>query len=294
MSRLLISAIGIALILNVVCTAYIAFAFRRRHRLLFNQMLEFQDAVTRLADPLRVEQRLSAIQYNRTTTDSSLPVRFTAQSGEDILIYDFFKDAPVGFFVEAGAYDGVTFSNTYLLEALGWKGLLVEPLRDYARLCELNRPSSIVRQVALGPEGATGELEFTCAENQAGAYLSFLSSDDEHIERCGKEQCALKKLRVQYTCLNDLLAGCTNRVNFLSLDVEGMELEVLKGLDIPRYRPEMILVESDGQRHDEQIEAYLRDLGYCGVGLKGCNRFFVPADKREQFLSLPGHRSPLA
>ena len=289
MSSFVILLIGLALVLNLVCTGYFAFAFRQRHRFLFNRTLELRDAMTRLADALRIEHRLSDIQHARTSVDSSLPVRFTAQAGEDILIYDFFKDAPAGFFVEAGAYDGVAFSNTYLLETLGWKGLLVEPHPDYARLCELNRPGSVVRQAALGPEGASGEVEFTCADNQAGAPLSFLSSDDKHSERCNKEHCVLRKVRVPYTSLNDLLAGCTGRVNFLSLDVEGMELEVLKGLAITRYRPEMILVESDGRRHDETIEAYLQDLGYYRVGSKGCNLFFVPAEKREQFLSLPGH-----
>jgi len=210
-----------------------------------------------------------------------------AQAGEDILIYDFFKESPPGFFVEAGAYDGVTLSNTYLLESLGWKGLLVEAHPDYAKQCESNRPGSIVKQVALGPRGASGEVEFTCAENQAGAVLSYLNSDKDHIERCKNEQCALRKVRVGYTSLNDLLSACTDHVTFLSLDVEGVELDVLKGLDMTKYRPDLILIESNGRRHDEAIEGYLRDFGYCVGGRKGCNVFFVPTQMRERFVSLP-------
>jgi FkbM family methyltransferase len=290
---LLILLIALALILSVACTGYIAFAFRERHRFLFKRTLELGDAMSRLADALRIESRLAAIRNSGAYLDSSLPVRFTAQAGEDILIYDFFRDAPPGFFVEAGAYDGVAFSNTYLLESLGWKGLLVEPHPDYARRCERNRPGSVVSQSALGPEGSRGEVEFTCADNQAGATLSFLNCDDKHVARCSKEQCVLRKVRVPCTSLDDLLKECTDRVNFLSLDVEGMELDVLKGFDIERYRPEMILVESDGRQHDAEIEAYLQDLGYYAVGNKGCNRFFVPAHKRERFLSLPSHRPPL-
>jgi hypothetical protein len=120
-----------------------------------------------------------------------------------------------------------------------------------------------------------------------------LRSDDKHFERCKSEKCVLRKVRVPFTSLDDLLAESTDRVNFVSLDVEGMELEVLKGFDIARYRPEMILIESDGRRHDETIEAHLQDLGYYAVGRKGCNLFFVPADRRERFLSLPSHRPPL-
>jgi FkbM family methyltransferase len=293
MSSFFISLIALGLALNLIGTCYVAWALRRRHRFLFNQTLELRDAMTRLADALQVEQRLSEIRNAGTALDSTLPVRFTAQAGEDIVIYDFFQEAPAGFFVEAGAYDGVAFSNTYLLEALGWKGLLVEPHPEYAPRCERNRPASIVRQAALGPEGASGEVEFTCADNQAGAPLSFLSSDVGHVERCRKEQCVLRTVRVPYTTLNDLLAGRTDRVHFLSLDVEGMELDVLKGFDIARYRPEMILIESDGQRHDATIEAYLQDLGYYAVGTKGCNVFFVPADQRQRFLSLSSHSPPL-
>src|SRR5712691_746790 len=55
-----------------------------------------------------------------------------SQSGEDALLWDLLGDREKGFFVEAGAYDGYTFSVSYLFECVGWEGVLVEPLADKA------------------------------------------------------------------------------------------------------------------------------------------------------------------
>jgi hypothetical protein len=61
---------------------------------------------------------------------ATLPVDFSAQFGEDILLWDIFRGQNDGFFIEVGAYDGVELSVSYIFEALGWRGLLVEALPD--------------------------------------------------------------------------------------------------------------------------------------------------------------------
>src|SRR5258708_31011070 len=101
MSNYLNVLIALALVLNLCCAGYIAWAVRQRHRLLFNRTEQLRDAMTRLADELRIEIRLSEIQRVGTCVESSLPVRFAAQAGEDILIYDFFREAPPGFLIRA-------------------------------------------------------------------------------------------------------------------------------------------------------------------------------------------------
>jgi len=226
---------------------------------------------------------------SRGTRDRStlVPHRFTAQEGEDILIYDFFKNDKPGFFVEAGAYDGVTFSNTYLLESLGWRGLLVETHPEMAGKCKANRTNSVVVHAALGPAGCSGEVEFTCADDPVGgAALSFLEADKSHIERCLREECMLRKVRVPIRTLDSLLESLSQRVQPHSLDVEGFELEVLKGFDLDRFKPKLIIIELHGDERDERVAAHLAEQGYFAVAEKGCNRFYVPAHLRVSFATL--------
>src|SRR2546430_9729205 len=81
-----------------------------------------------------------------------------SQTGEDALLWDLLGDRESGFFVEAGAYDGYTFSVSYLFEAAGWTGVLVEPLGDRAAECTERRPASRVVNAAVSRPGsaATG------------------------------------------------------------------------------------------------------------------------------------------
>jgi FkbM family methyltransferase len=216
---------------------------------------------------------------------SRLPPRFTSQSGEDLLIYGFFKDAAPGFFVEAGAYDGVNLSNTYLLESLGWRGLLVEPHPRQAEACRSNRPGSRTVHAALGPDSAEGEVELTCVENDLGSQLSYVKADRSHTERCKREARGFCRIKVPYVSLKALLGDRTEKVDLLSLDVEGMELDVLRGFDLERYQPSLIVIEQQGDERDAAVSAYLEKHGYRQAAKKGCNAFFVPEALRASFES---------
>ena len=63
-----------------------------------------------------------------TTVTISVDHLYKAQFGEDRILWQVFRRRPSGYFIEVGAYDGVTLSNTYFLEQMGWCGLLVEPI----------------------------------------------------------------------------------------------------------------------------------------------------------------------
>ncbi len=80
------------------------------------------------------------IVLNTVGGDLRLPTIMPSQNGEDVLIHKFFDGRRTGIYVEVGAYDGVGFSNTYFLDALGWEGILVEPAPDQAEACRKSRP----------------------------------------------------------------------------------------------------------------------------------------------------------
>ncbi len=230
---------------------------------------------------IEIEKQKRIVDYlqNPAGQSGALAFRFTAQFSEDLVLYEFFRQQPVGFFVEAGGYDGVTFSNTYLLEVLGWNGLLVEPHPELAKLCGSRRPKCTVVQKALGPDGASGSIPFTCADDASGGSpLSFTEASQNHIDRCVQEGYSLRQIQVPVASLNSMLEGCSQRVDFLSLDVEGFELEALKGFDIARFTPVIMLIELNWDDRDVAVQNHLAQYGYLVAGDVGCNRFFCRSE----------------
>lgn len=285
-----------ALLLSLLAITTVAFWVRAKHRYLHSKLSSLSQRLSHVQESelwsvrdetRRLRRLLDIARPLLSHTNVVLAPMFTSQAGEDILVYDFFKDTRAGFFVEAGAYDGVGFSNTYILESLGWRGLLVEAHPDAVVACRRNRPNSIVEHAALGPDGCHGMVDFTCAEDRNGAgYLSFLGESRLHLEQCKKHECTMRSVRVPMNSLNSLLTGRTERVNFLSLDVEGMELEVLKGFELDRFSPSLVLIEYQWDDRDIALHRYLEAKGYVRVARKGTNVFYVVHSERAKFLSL--------
>jgi FkbM family methyltransferase len=171
-----------------------------------------------------------------------------------------------GVFVEAGAFDGYEQSNTYFLERFrGWSGVLVEPVPELYREATLNRPNSKVFNCALGTEDQAGE-QLTM---RYGGLMSIVAgaqgddaSDNEHVS-----QAFLYKLEDPYdftvtarTLTSVLEEADVDHVDLLSLDVEGYEANVLRGLDLDRFGPRYLLVEMlDRDARRPEIEAVLGD-----------------------------------
>lgn len=163
-----------------------------------------------------------------------------------------YLDLHDGFFVEAGANDGLRQSNTYWFEKFrNWRGVLVEGVPELARACRQNRPHSRVFEVALVGDEATEHVTMQTANLMSvveGAFAS-LEADAAHVQRGAAVQrlapAEVRSIRVPARTLTSVLAEVRPaRFDLLSLDVEGFELEVLRGLDLARFTPRYILVEA--------------------------------------------------
>lgn len=164
-----------------------------------------------------------------------------------------------GFFIEAGANDGITQSNTLYFERYrGWTGLLVEPIPELAERCRRNRPGCIVENAALVARGDPRDevsMQYCNLMSIVEGAMKSEAADREHLER-GRavQRIDTYEVKVRARTMDDVLAEhCITRVDFLSLDVEGYELEVLKGMT--SVRPDYMLIEV---RDRPAVEAWLK------------------------------------
>ncbi len=252
--------------------------YRRGIRALWREFQEHKtDDRRAVADALTEAQALAgallALRYGLRA-----PVRFAAQHGEDLVVWRFFNGRRDGVFLDVGAYDGVSFSNTLALEELGWTGVLVEANPQQAERCARNRPVSRVVNAAVGGPESRGSALFVVATNrQTGCeMLSAMDPSPAHRARCEREGCETTEQRVHYrSCAEILHEAGVSRLDFVSIDVEGGELQALRGLDLDRFRPELVVVE--GANPGSPSADFLRSHGYRHVLSRSGNDFFAGA-----------------
>lgn len=139
-----------------------------------------------------------------------------------------------GFFIELGANDGLFQSNTAFLEKkMEWTGILIEPSLLGYNKCKINRPNSVC-------------LNYACVSNDyTDEYISGDFIDNHPMGSVnGKRTNRNKLIKVKAITLEKILDehSCVV-IDFLSLDTEGYELEILKGLNLLKYRPKLLLIE---------------------------------------------------
>ncbi len=210
--------------------------------------------------------------------------RYFSQYGEDFLLWNFFDYKSQGFFIDIGAFDGIHLSNSYSFELIGWTGVCVEPSPLYFKLCQENRSASKCFNVACVKGDNKGLLKFNI--DSTGLFSSLQNIDyDENIQG---HYGALKDINLQVetvevnsTSLNSLLSKTISndmKIDFISIDVEGVEVEVLQGFDLDKYKPRIICIETNSDKSQEEITSYLNKFGYLWARKTNANSFFVAND----------------
>ena len=177
-----------------------------------------------------------------------------SQLGQDIAVMDFYKDLSTGYFVDLGAYDGKFLSNSLLLEENGWNGICVEPLESaYENLCKI-RKCYKTNKAVWRTTGST--MEFAEHETLSGfSGFSVHKNDGSDV----------KKIMLKTISLNDLLdeAGAPKFIEYLSIDTEGSEYDILSSVDYSKYTFGLIDVEHNYQEDNRRaIRTLLESNGY--------------------------------
>jgi FkbM family methyltransferase len=169
------------------------------------------------------------------------------------------REKKTGFFLEFGVCGGRRLSNTYLLEKkYGWKGIVAEPNPTFHAELMATRNCHISTKCVFSTSGQV--LQFSAATTGELSGITAMTQDDAHA---AKRKEALQ-IDVETISLNDLLAlyNAPNQIDFLSIDTEGSEFEILRHLDFARWPIGLIAVEHNGTPNRQKIYDLLVEKGY--------------------------------
>lgn len=202
-----------------------------------------------------------------------------SQEGEDQVLVRIFDGVQGGFYVDVGAHHPWRFSNTYLFYLRGWTGINIEPNPVVQRLFAQHRPGD--RNIQCGVAEAAGRLTYHYFDEPA------LNTFDAGLARERVERTSYKLLGTQEVAverLDEILGRSLapgQRIDFLSVDVEGLDLAVLRSNDWSRYRPRIVLAEALDSMIETAINGelcvFMRSHGYRLFAKTYNTMFFVDA-----------------
>ena len=196
-------------------------------------------------------------------------VNFVGQELQDMYAFLYFNGKRSGFYIDIGAFEGVTISNTLALEKLGWNGICVEPIPEIYQNLIKNRKCDCVN-AAIYDEEKQVEFIQTIA-GRSGAVKSM----SEKVFKAAENEGIVKYLSITPITFNKLMEKYDiEYIDFLSIDVEGAELNVLTSIDFNKYKFGLITIENNCGYH--KLKEFMADKGYKIFIDLGVDIFFIP------------------
>jgi len=186
----------------------------------------------------------------------------TAQLHQDLIALMFHEFKSNGYFVEFGATDGVRFSNTHLLEkSYAWNGILAEPGKNWHKSLKSNRTAKIETKCVWSKSGEI--LEFNETEIGELSTIEMFSSGDMHSD----QRVSGNRYNVETLSLEDLLDRnqAPNFIEYLSIDTEGSEFQILSTFNFSKYTFGFISCEHNYTASREEVYELLAKQGYTRV-----------------------------
>lgn len=185
-----------------------------------------------------------------------------AKAGEDLQVFQLLKQKHNGQFVDIGSHHPIKGSNSFFFYLRGWSGICVDPNPDFKPLYQKLRPKDTFLNIGVSDQ--PGSLQYYKLKGKYSVRNSFSKG---YIDENNLNKHLEQIIPIQIKTLKEIFDKELNgkHIDFLTVDVEGLDLQVLKGNDWSRYRPSIICVESHGQlREDIQSETtqYMLNQNY--------------------------------
>lgn len=188
-----------------------------------------------------------------------------SQEGEDILLSRILETQEKGFYLDIGAHHPTRFSNTYYFYKLGWRGINIDAMPGSMKLFNKIRPHDINLEIAVSDHPS--ELTYYMFDEPA------LNTFDHNLALNYESQngiVIIDKKIVKTQRLSEILEVYlpkNQEIDFMSVDVEGLDYQVLNSNDWSKYKPRFILVENLNQSscetsQDSQVLSFLKNQGY--------------------------------
>jgi FkbM family methyltransferase len=212
--------------------------------------------------------------------DNQSKYKSSSQFNEDLYLVEIFK-GNTGVIVDVGANDGDFGSNSMLLESLSWDTILIEPNPDLCDYINAHRKPSYLFQYAASSK--EGEVKLYLVDGNALAHgLSTLEPTKENLERMQENNFTYRKVKVTAKTLDTMLTDTKiQKFDVISIDVEGHELDVLKGLSLDRWEPTILIIEDNSIYTSNEVSTYMKKLGYARFFRTGVNDWYARKENKE-------------
>lgn len=203
---------------------------------------------------------------------------YYSQDGQDKYLDEkVFRRKINGFFIEVGANDGVTFSNTYYLEKeRNWTGICVEPHPTAFEKLKKNRKATLINACIAD---ADKEGEFMKIEGYGEMYSGLVSKyDEKHIYRIDRDLKAYggskETIKIPCLTLNSIIKNNNlTHIDYCSIDTEGGELDILETANLQENDITVISVENN--YYEKSLKDFMKKFNYRLLGKVGADEFYT-------------------
>ena len=207
-----------------------------------------------------------------------------AQNYEDVLLNRIFKDINAGFYVDLGAGHPTFESVTKHFYDQGWRGINIEPRKNAFQMLQGERAADLNLNCCISNKAGTAlfyEVGVFEDHHDTGGSSSLNQELAQEMEKAGVE---VSVYEIEIMTLQELLSQYADRgIDFMKIDVEGHEMEVIQGNDWSKFRPKVLVIEAlSPGRHEKYFEKWeqlLLDANYLFALFDGLNRYYVASEQ---------------
>lgn len=201
-----------------------------------------------------------------------------SQTGEDLILDFFLRGKRHGFYIDVGAYHPVSLSNTYHFYKRGWSGINIEPNHNKFDLFKKQRTRDINLNIGIGPNETRAPLFIFDADTLS----TFSKETAENYKNIGHQITEISE--VELTPLKNIIKkyASNKKIDFLSVDTEGCDMEVLNTNDWSLYRPSFIILETIeyskkilGKKLNVIYDSFMNNIGYNKIADTYINSIYI-------------------